>query len=197
MTSGFAVEDAEEREIDRIVKSVVNPRPIAWVSTVDEEGRENLAPFSAYNYVSSAPPVVLFSSSQREGRFKDSARNAVETGEFAVNVVTERLAEAMDATSAGLEPGESEFEFAGVESAPCEVIAAPRVADAVATLECRLHDTVEVYGRLVVFGEAVYVHLDDEVTTDGRIDARKVDTVGRLGGPYYTVSEPMEFERQH
>ena len=197
MTSGHAVDDLAEREIDRIVKSVVNPRPIAWVSTVDEGGRENLAPFSAYNYVSSAPPVVLFSSSQREGRFKDSAENAVATGEFAVNVVTERLAEAMDATSVGLEPGESEFEYAGVERAPCAAISAPRVADAVATFECRLHDTVEVYGRLVVFGEAVHVHVADEVKTNGEVDARKVDTVGRLGGPHYTVSEVHEYARQY
>ena len=196
MTSGHAVEDMEDRAVSRIVKSVVNPRPIAWISTVDEEGRENLAPFSAYNYASSWPPVVMFSSSRREGRYKDSAENAVATGEFAVNVVTERLIEEMDATSTPLEPGESEFEYAGVERAPCEAISAPRVADAVATLECRLHDTVEVYDRLVVFGEAVHVHVADEVKTDGQIDALKVDTVGRLGGPYYTVSDPLDFERQ-
>ena len=196
MTSGHAVEDMEERAVDRIVKSVVNPRPIAWVSTTSPDGVDNLAPFSAYNYVCSAPPVVTFSSSMREGRFKDSAENAVATGEFAVNVVTERLIEEMDATSTPLEPGESEFELAGVERAPCEAISAPRVANAVATLECRLHDTVEVYDRLVVFGEAVHVHVADEVKTDGEIDARKVDTVGRLGGPYYTVADPLPFERQ-
>lgn len=194
--SGFVVADMEPRERSRIVKSIVNPRPIAWVSTVSEDGTENLAPFSAYNYVSSSPPVVLFSSGTTGDRWKDSAENALATGEFAVNVVTERLAERMDHTSVALEPTESEFEVAGVERADCEVISAPRVADAAATMECRLYDTLEVYDRLVVLGEAVYFHLDDALMTDGRIDARKVDTVGRLGGPYYTGADRIELERQ-
>lgn len=193
---GFVVDEMEQGERARIVKSIVTPRPIAWISTVDEAGAENLAPFSAYNYVSSSPPVVLFSASRRGDRWKDTAENALATGEFAVNVVTARLAERMDRTSASLEPGESEFEFAGVESASCEAIDAPRVADAVATMECRLYDSMRVHDNLVVLGEAVYLHLDDAVTTDGRVDARKVDTVGRLGGPLYTVSDPIDLERQ-
>lgn len=194
--SGFVVDDMEPGERARIVKSIVTPRPIAWISTVDGAGAENLAPFSAYNYVSSSPPVVAFSASRPGDRWKDTAENALATGEFAVNVVTARLAERMDRTSASLEPGESEFEFAGVERADCEAIAPPRVAGAVATMECRLYDSIRVYDNLVVLGEGVHLHLADEVTTDGRVDARKVDTVGRLGGPLYTVSEPMDFERQ-
>jgi flavin reductase (DIM6/NTAB) family NADH-FMN oxidoreductase RutF len=195
--SGHVVADMESRECSRIVKSIVNPRPIAWISTAGEDGTDNLAPFSAYDYVSSAPPVVMFSSSKRGERWKDTAENALATGEFAVNVATERVAERMDRTSEPLPPGESEFDFAGVERAACEVISAPRVADAAATMECRLHDTVEVYDRLVVLGEAVYFHVDDELLTDGRIDARKVDTVGRPGGPYYTDADRIDLERSH
>lgn len=192
----FAPEDVDSAVTARTIKTLVTPRPIAWVSTRSEAGKENLAPFSAYNYVSHAPPVLMFSSSKRGERYKDSAENARATGEFAVNVVTERHAQTMDTTSKDLPPGESEFEYADVERAECVAIDAPRVADAAATMECRVRETLEVAGRLVTFGDVVYVHVDDDLLIDGKVDSRKVDTVGRLGGLFYTVSEPIEFERQ-
>jgi flavin reductase (DIM6/NTAB) family NADH-FMN oxidoreductase RutF len=195
---GYDAEDLSPDERGRIVKCGVTPRPIAWVSTRSAEGRDNLAPFSSYNYVGSSTPVLMFTSSRRsDGTPKDSPHNAVETGEFAVNVVTEPLAEAMDTTSATLPPAESEFDFADVPRAECERIDAPRVADAVVTMECQLHDTIELYDRQVVLGDVVHLHVDDEVLTDGRIDMRKFVTVGRLGGPYYTAAERMELERQY
>ena len=192
----FAPEDVDPAVTARAIKTLVTPRPIAWVSTRSEAGAENLAPFSAYNYASHDPPVLLFSCSRREDRLKDTAANVLATEEFAVNVVTERLAEAMDTTSAPLEPGESEFEFAEIEAAECAAIDAPRVAEAAATMECRLRETVDVEGRLVIFGDVVHVHVDDDLRIDGKVDSRNVATVGRLGGPYYTVSDPMPFERQ-
>jgi flavin reductase (DIM6/NTAB) family NADH-FMN oxidoreductase RutF len=185
------------RERARIIKSAVTPRPIAWVSSRSEDGVDNLAPYSSYNYVSSNRPVVTFHSpNEAHGGLKDSARNAVETGEFAVNVVTEPLMETMDSTSAKLPPEESEFDDVGIERAECTAIDAPRVADAPVTMECRLHDTVEVADRLMVLGEVVHFHVSEDVITDGKVDQRKLPTVGRLGGPFYTVSEPVEFERQ-
>lgn len=192
----FAPEDVDPSDTARAIKTLVTPRPIAWVSSQSADGVENLAPFSAYNYAAHVPPVLHFSTSKRDGELKDTARNAVETEAFAVNVVTAENIEVMDHTSADLEPEESEFELADVERADCAVIDAPRVADAAATMECRLHDTVEVYDRLVIYGEVVYFHIDDDLLIDGKVDSRAVDTVGRLGGPYYTVAEPVEFERQ-
>ena len=192
--------DAQELAPDenaRIIKSAVTPRPIAWISTVDEHGNENLAPFSSYNYVGSSQPVVVFNSpSEASGRMKDTARNALETEEFAVNVVTERLIAEMDRTSASLPVGESEFEYADVERADCRKIAPPRVADAVVTMECTLYDAIEVYEKLMILGDVQHYHISDDVLTDGKVESRKVDTVGRLGGPYYTVGDPIEFERQ-
>jgi flavin reductase (DIM6/NTAB) family NADH-FMN oxidoreductase RutF len=185
------------RERARIIKSGVTPRPIAWVSSRSESGVDNLAPYSSYNYVSSSKPVVTFHSpNEAHGGLKDSARNAVDTGEFAVNVVTEPLMEAMDSTSAKLGPEESEFDEVGIERAECTAIDAPRVADAPVTMECELHDTFEVADRLMVLGEVVHFHVSEDAVTDGKVDQRKLPTVGRLGGPYYTVSEPVKFERQ-
>ncbi|MFC6989438.1 flavin reductase family protein [Haloplanus sp. GCM10025708] len=187
-----------ERERARIVKSAVSPRPIAWISTRSVDGVDNLAPYSSYNYVSSSEPVVLFNSPNEDhGGLKDTARNAVETGEFAVNVVTEELLERMDRTSASAPPGESEFDLADVDRAECERIDAPRVAAAVVTMECSFFDSMRIHDRLVVFGEVEHFHVSDDVLTEGKIDMRKMPTVGRLGGPYYTVSDPVEFERQH
>jgi len=193
----FDPSEIEQRMTDRLVKTAVSPRPIAWVSTVGEDGVDNLAPFSSYNYVGSRQPVVTVHTSRRDGDLKDTARNAIDTGEFAVNVVTEATLEPMDRTAEGLPPGESEFDFADVPRAECRTIGPPRVADAAVTMECTLHDSIEIYDRVMLLGDVTYFHVDESVTTDGEIDARKLDTVGRLGGPYYTVSEPMEFERQY
>lgn len=192
------VDDLTERERARIVKSAVSPRPIAWISTRGPNGADNLAPYSSYNYVSSKNPVVLFNSPNADhGGLKDTARNALDAGEFAVNVATEPTLEAVDATADSLSPGDSEFDAASVERAECERIDAARVADAPVTLECTLHDSVEIHDRLTVFGDVVHVHVDERATTDGQIDMPKLDTVGRLGGPYYTVSDPLPFERRY
>ncbi|WP_247730825.1 flavin reductase family protein [Halovivax limisalsi] len=109
------VADLSPRERGRIIKTAVSPRPIAWISTRGPDGVDNLAPFSAYNCVSSAEPVVSFSvpAGDRD-ELKDTPRNVLETGEFAVNVATEALVEEMDATSASLSADESGFDFAGV-----------------------------------------------------------------------------------
>jgi len=195
--TGFDADDLTPRERDRIVKTAVSPRPIAWVGTRDDEGRDNLAPFSSYNYVGSERPVVMFTTSLRDGDPKDTPRLALETGEFSVNVVTESAMERMDHTASALSPGESEFDLAGVPATECERIDAPRVAAAPATMECRLHDSLEIYDRQLIFGEVVYFHVAEEATRDGQIDSRELATVGRLGGPYYTVARPIDFERRY
>ncbi|WP_129113824.1 flavin reductase family protein [Halegenticoccus tardaugens] len=194
----FDVEELTLRENGRIIKSAVTPRPIAWVSTVSEDGVDNLAPYSSYNYVSSSHPVVLFNAQYREnGELKDSARNALNTGEFVVNVVTEQLARQMDQTSATLPPEESEFDFAEVERAKSRRVSPPRVADAVVSMECNLYDSIEIYDKLMVLGEVEYFHISEDVLTDGKIDMKKLDVVGRLGGPYYTAVDRLELTRNY
>lgn len=193
----FKVKDLDPAENKRLMQSAVTPRPIAWISSVDETGTENLAPFSSYNYVDSHQPVVMFNSpNEASGRMKDTARNILETEEFAVNVVTESVIEEMDRSSASLPPDESEFEFAGVNRAECQRITPPRVADAVVTMECTLYDSIEVYENLMILGDVQHYHVSENVLANGKIDSQTIDTVGRLGGPYYTVSDPIEFERQ-
>ncbi|PGF17116.1 flavin reductase [Natrinema sp. CBA1119] len=193
----FAPADRTDDEIARLVKTVVTPRPIAWISTRSEDGVDNLAPFSSYNYVSLQEPTVLFNTPNGDrDDLKDTARNALDTGEFVVNVVTEADIERMDHTSASLPPDESEFDLADVERGECRTVDASRVADAAISMECTLHDSIEVHDKLMILGDVEYVHVDEARLTDGKLDGRNLDTVGRLGGPYYTVSEPVSFERQ-
>lgn len=186
----------------RLIQSAVTPRPIAWISTRDENGVDNLAPFSSYNYFAtggreSTPPVVHFNSPSGDGRMKDTAENALATEEFAVNVVTEDLIEEMDDTSADLPSGESEFAHAGVTPVACAEIRPPRVEESPLTMECVLLNTVEHYGKLMILGEVVHYHIDDELLEDGKLHMENFVTVGRLGGLYYTAAYPMEFERRH
>lgn len=193
--------DPHERDpkfVYRTLTSLVVPRPIGWISTRTAEGVDNLAPYSYFNAVSSYPPVVMFSAGRTDdGERKDTPRNAIETGEFAVNLVTESVGERMDRSSVRLPPDESEFDAAGLDAVEATTVDVPRVAEARACFECSLHDVIEIYDNVVVFGEVEHVHVDETLLTDGKPDTRKVDAVGRLGGPYYTAIDIMDLQRQY
>lgn len=184
---------AHADSMHRIITSLVAPRPIGWISTRDDE-RDNLAPYSYFNVVNTYPPVVMFSGNTRDGEPKDAGRMAVDTGEFVVNLVTEDLVEGMDATSVPLEDA-SEFDFVGLEREASVTVDAPRVAAAAAHLECTVYDTLEIYESLVVFGEVTHIAVDDRLTSDGVVDMTRIDSVGRLGGPYYTGLRFLDVER--
>ena len=180
--------DELDGSLYRTLAGAVIPRPIAWVSSLSPEGDENLAPYSFFNVVSTDPPVVMFAPTDRSDRpegLSDTARNALDTEEFVVNVVTEPLAEAMNATSATLPPEESEFDRAGLERAAAEAVAPPRIAAAEVAFECELYESIDVGSNTMVLGEVVSVYLDDGVTTDDELDVTKLDAIGRLSGSYY------------
>ncbi|NEU57373.1 flavin reductase family protein [Halorussus sp. MSC15.2] len=176
----------------RTLAGAVVPRPIAWVSTTGPDGTDNLAPYSFFNVVAVDPPVVMFApvdkSDAPEG-LKDTPRNVRRSEEFVVNVVTESVAEAMNETAATLPAGESEFDRAAVTRADSTVVAPPRVAESPVAFECSLYEMVDVGGSSMVLGEVERVHLDDDVTTDGKMDVEKLDAVGRLSGSLYATTE--------
>ncbi|SMF55524.1 NADH-FMN oxidoreductase RutF, flavin reductase (DIM6/NTAB) family [Tistlia consotensis] len=165
-------------------KAIVAPRPIGWISTLDAEGRPNLAPYSFFNAMCSRPPMVAFSS---EGP-KDSPRNAEATGEFVFNLSTLPLARQMNATSAMVEPGVDEFALAGLTAAPCRLVKAPRVAESPAALECRVLQVLRLEdldggdtGQIVVLGQVVGVHLDERFLKDGYFDTAAAQALARCG----------------
>jgi flavin reductase (DIM6/NTAB) family NADH-FMN oxidoreductase RutF len=179
------------RDAYALLTSSIMPRPVAWVSTVSQEGATNLAPFSFFQGVTASPPTLLIVPvNHRDGRKKDTVRNIEETGEFVVNVVPFALAEQMNATAALLENGESEFEKFGIAQAPSTRVRPPRVAASPIAFECTVHQIVAVgEGSLaahVVLGRIRHAHVADGVLgQDGLPDPGKLDLVGRLGGELY------------
>jgi flavin reductase (DIM6/NTAB) family NADH-FMN oxidoreductase RutF len=180
------------RERYQLLTSLVVPRPIAWVSTRSAAGTANLAPFSYFAALSPTPFLVGVSIGHRGGAPKDTLRNVRETGVFCVNLASEGQLAALNETSGEYPPGVDEFVRAGVEPAPGRMVAAPYVADAPATLECRLFKEVELDGaaNTLVIGEVVLVHLSDAVPlAPGTLfaDTRALRPVGRLWGDLYTL----------
>jgi flavin reductase (DIM6/NTAB) family NADH-FMN oxidoreductase RutF len=170
------------------------------VSTLDPDGVANLAPYSFFNVACVSPPVLQFAPGKRPGRpgdLTDSQRNVEATGEFVVNVVTSEFADAMNETSVTLDPGESEFDHAGLERAASSKVAPPRVAGVVAAFECEHRETVDLGSNALVLGDVVHVHVDDRVVTEaGKVDVTEVDTVGRLAGSWYDhVDSRFRMER--
>jgi len=177
-------DEADARTLYRTLSGAVVPRPIGWISTRGRDGADNLAPYSFFNVACIDPPTLSFSAGRgADDGPKDSARNARETGEFVVNVVTADLAAAMNATSTTA--AVDEFEVAGVTKVESARVAPPRVAAAKVTFECRLVDRVPLGTNALLLGEVVLAHVADEVVTDGRLDTGKLDAVGRLAGSMY------------
>jgi len=176
-------------------KSLIVPRPIGWVSTVDARGVVNLAPYSFFNGVGSDPPTVMFASegTHTDGDFKDSATNVRETGEFVCNLATWELREPMNATSEHVPRSVDEFELAGLTPSPSRLVTPPRVAESPVHLECTHLQTVELPSNdperptLVVFGRVVGIHIDDSIIRDGVIDMDVFKPIARLGYMDYTM----------
>jgi flavin reductase (DIM6/NTAB) family NADH-FMN oxidoreductase RutF len=173
-------------------KGMVVPRPIGWISSKSRDGRVNLAPYSFFNGVQSHPRIVSFCSETE----KDAAAFAIESGEFAWSMATWALRDRMNATSAGLPRGQSEFEHAGLATAPCRKIRPPRVAESPAAMECRVTQVVRVLdvdgretGGVVVYGQVVGMHVDERFVKDGRFDLAAVRPIARCGYDEYTVVE--------
>jgi flavin reductase (DIM6/NTAB) family NADH-FMN oxidoreductase RutF len=172
-------------DVYRLLIGAVVPRPIAWVSTRGRDGVSNLAPFSYFVAISSAPPLIGIAISEREGDPKDTLRNIRETSEWVVNVVSEPLLAAMVRTAATWPRGTSEFAIAALAEGPSERVGAPCVAASPLRLECRLHREIPLGNSHFVVGEVLLAHVDDAVLTNGRVDAAKLAPVGRLGGEFY------------
>lgn len=188
-----------------IFNAIVAPRPIGWISTVDREGKANLAPFSYFALFSSLPPILAFSCNTPEDReAKDTLANVQATGEFVYNMATLDLVAAVNATSTPLAAGIDEFEFAGLEKAPSRHVRPPRVAETPVSMECVVDRIVRLGERdgeiptHVTFGRVVGMHIREEYLDEhGYFLTEKAQPVARLGGLEYAVSAPpFELPRQ-
>ncbi|HEY4245435.1 MAG TPA: flavin reductase family protein [Lacunisphaera sp.] len=180
------------RDAYRWMVNAITPRPIAWVSTISAAGKTNLAPFSFFQGVCAKPPTVIFcGANDRTGKKKDSVINVNAVPEFVVNLVPYALRESMNLTAATLPYGESEFEKFNIPTAAAQKVRPLRVADAPIAFECKLDRIVELgdgpLGSSVVFGTILCMHVNESILDgDGAIDPVKLDTIGRMGGDFYT-----------
>ena len=181
-----------QRQIYKLMTGIIVPRPVALVSTVDAAGSTNLAPFSFFSGVGSAPPTVLFcpalrsSSSGGAEQRKDTLRNVEETHEFVINVVSEAISSHANLTAAEVAPDVDEFQLAGLTPLASEVVRPPRVAESPAQMECRLLQVIYTShapgGGVIVLGEIVRFHVREDLVEDFRVDPAGLDAVGRMAG---------------
>lgn len=181
----------EPNQIYSIMIRAINPRPIAWVSTISPNGVTNLAPFSYFNGIGSKPAALMFSAvNHPDGRKKDTVINIESNRQFVVNLVPFHLAGPMSQTAESLDYEQSEFDATGLTPRKSEKVLPPGVAESPIQFECELIEIVNVgSGPLaanVVIGEIVMMHIDDKVLdAEEKIDPTKLDTIGRMGGRDY------------
>ena len=180
------------------LNAMVAPRPIGWISSVSVEGVRNIAPYSFFNLVNYAPPLIAFSSMG----WKDSVANIAATGEFVWNLATRDLAEPMNATSATVGAEVDEFDLAGLATAPSRLVAPARVATSPVAFECKLTQLIRLTTRegreldqWLVIGEAVGIHIDTAMLENGIYQTARARPILRGGGPadYFDVTEANLF----
>ena len=191
------------QSIYKILTGSILPRPIGWISSIDLEGRPNLAPFSFFNVVCSNPPTLLFCPMIRgvDGSPKDTLNNVRQTGEFVVNIVTEDLLKAMNDTSIEAPSEFNEFEFAGLTLSPSVTVRPPRVLESPIHFECKVNQIVDINnapgGGSIVIGTITHIHAEERVMlgTD-KINLTALQPIGRLmGAAYCRVEQVVELDR--
>ncbi len=182
MRTDFAAEDPDVN-VYRLLTAVVVPRPIAWVTTLSENGLVNLAPHSFYTVACARPPIVQFSSVGK----KDTLRNVLATGEFVVNLAHAPLLEQVNNSAARFPPDQSEVEQLDIEMEPSLRVAPPRVARSPVAIECTVHSTNELGDSTVVLGDVRLISVAQEVLKDRHPEFTLLDPLARLGKDEWAV----------
>lgn len=185
----------------KLVTGLVVPRPIAWVTSLDEQGRVNLAPYSFFNVMGSDPPVVAFGPGDRpDGTPKDTAGNIPAGADFTVNLVSHELAGVMNATATEFPPELAEPQLLQIALEPGLQVRTPRVQRSPAALECREVQTILIGRTRIILGEVLGVTVRHDAVLDAEkhyIDTAALDLIGRLGGRggYATTRDTFTIER--
>jgi len=187
----FTVTDLHGVEGYKLATGLIVPRPIGWIGSVSAEGVRNLAPFSFFNAVSGHPPTFVFSP----GQTKDTLANVREVGEFTINIVTDEVAEAMNATAATFDADVDEFEACGLTAVPSARIRPPMVGECKANIECTVVQIVEIgepeLGNGLVIGEALEFHVAEHLLDGTRVDQAELRAIGRHVGNSYSRTHDL------
>ncbi|MDH5518262.1 MAG: flavin reductase family protein [Gammaproteobacteria bacterium] len=182
--------EIDTHSVYKLLAGSVVPRPIAWVSTVSKDGVLNLAPFSFFTVASREPPMLAISIGPRTGGedyAKDTLTNIRETQQFVINMVSVSLANAMHETAFNHAPEVCEFTRAGVTPASSETLKTPRVAEAKISMECTLEQLLKLGSDYLVIGQMQRFHIEDDLISEGRIDLKSLDPLGRMAGNFTKV----------
>lgn len=192
----FNLEELSPGDRYRILASLVTPRPIAWVTTCDQDGRTNAAPYSFFNVFGSNPPIVAFAPGNKDRLTpKDTARNIRETGEFVVHMVDESLGQVMVATSATLPHGESELDLNKLATFPSQKVKVPRIASAPVALECTEHSTIEIGSNRLIIGIVHFVHVREGLMDEkGYLQESSYFPLGRMSAPDWYARTTDQYE---
>lgn len=174
-------------KIYRLMTGIVVPRPIAWVTSLSAKGVLNLAPFSAFTFVSQKPPMLAISVGRKAGVYKDTAHNILDNEEYVIHIADTPLMHAVHDSSVEHPPEVSEVELLKLETLPSERIKVPRLAAAPVAMECRFRQCLEfgdARSRLIV-GEVVMFHLREGLVENGKVETAALDPIARIGGPRY------------
>ncbi|WP_262703141.1 MULTISPECIES: flavin reductase family protein [Streptomyces] len=179
----------DPEETYKLMTGVVVPRPIAWVTSLSEDGVLNLAPFSCFTFVSSKPPMVGINIGRKAGVRKDTGHNIHRGGEFVVNIPDETMIEAVHHSAVEYPSGVSEVETLGLDTVDSDRVGVARLRDVPVSLECRLHG-VTAYGLTgaeFVVGEILAFHVRDSLMADGKVDTAAMRPIARIAGPNYAA----------
>jgi flavin reductase (DIM6/NTAB) family NADH-FMN oxidoreductase RutF len=193
--TSFDVADLTPRAVYKLLIGTVVPRPIAWVTSVDPQGRINAAPYSFFNCLSADPPILALGvENWPDMRFKDTAHNIRMTEEFTVNIVSDELAEAMNATAVPFPPEVDELTQAGLTAVPGTHVRCPRIGEAPVAFECRRHVGIAVgRSREIVLGRVLAIHIRADLVdpANHHVDQLGLDALGRMGGHGYARTREM------
>ncbi len=183
----FEVETMKPHNIYNLLIGLVAPRPVALVTSLDEKGTLNAAPYSAYNYLCTDPPIVALGVTNKPGGDfvpKDTARNIRRTREFVVNVVTEDLLAAMNVCATDFPSDVSEIEMAGLDTAPSQFVKVPRIKQAHAALECVEFTSTEIGNSRIILGKVVAMYVEDKFIDPAGpyVLSEELHAIGRMNG---------------
>lgn len=195
-------DELSKKDLYKLLIGSVVPRPIAWVSTVNKEGKNNLAPFSFYNVACTKPAILAISigpsnAEVRGTEVKDTLANIRETGDFVINVVTLPFANEMHESSLPYPPGEDEFAKAGLTPVQAHLVKSPLLKESPINMECTVEQIIPLGQDHLVLGRLVCYHVQDDLYHEGRIDTKQLNVVGRLAGNYAKVNDFFELPQKH
>ncbi len=199
----FDIQNTDASILYKLLTGTIIPRPIGWISTIDENGINNLAPFSYFNMVSSDPPCLMFSTRRDDNKNKDTLNNVLQNNQFVVNLVTIDVVEQMNTTSAPVAASVDEFELANITPIDSVFVKPKRVKESLVHFECeKIHhyflDNETGGGACVIIGKVITMHIDDSILMENhKINLEKYKPVARLAGSNYsTLGELFQIKRQ-